>query len=108
MFLECLHCAELQGKNAFTWVPNIHVYNIKNAYKYKKEKTVRHPLTKYHKSIITTKPAITVTLKTTRTLGKTQVCEYVPGKSNLHLLSPRTRRGIEDVMCQSQIDWCLK
>ena len=52
----------------------------------RKEITVRHPLISNQLSINTTKPGIHVTPKTTRTLEKVQVCEYVPGKSKLHLL----------------------
>ena len=48
-------------------------------------------------SIIMTKPGIDVTFKTTRILGKTQVCEYVPRKSKLHLLWPLTRCGIKNI-----------
>ena len=70
---------------------------------YMEGNTVRHPLIKYHQSIIIIMPAINVTLKTTRTLGNTPVCEYVPGKSKLHLLWPRTRRGINSIT--SQIRW---
>ena len=28
---------------------------------------------------------------------ETQVCEYVPRKSKLHLMRPRTRRGIKSI-----------
>ena len=42
-------------------------------------------------------PGENVTFKTTRTLGKTQECEYVPGKSKLHLVWPRNRREIKIV-----------
>ena len=45
----------------------------------RKEITVRHSLIQNQKS------GINITLKTTRTVGKTQVCEYDPGKSKLHL-----------------------
>ena len=41
------------------------------------------------------KPGLIVTLKTTRTLGKTQVCEQVHEKNKLHLLWTRIRRGIK-------------
>ena len=44
-----------------------------------------------------TKPGINVTLKTTRTLGETQVCEKVPGKSKLRMLWSCTRRGIKNI-----------
>ena len=54
----------------------------------RKKITVRNPLIKYHLSIIMTKPRINVTRKTTRTLAKTQVCEYVSGKSKLHMMWP--------------------
>ena len=50
-----------------------------------------------------TKPRINVTLKTTQTLGKIQVCEYVPLKSKPHLLWPSKRRGIK--IKTSHIRW---
>ena len=42
-----------------------------------------------------TKPGINVTLNTTRALGKTQVCEYVPGKSikNQPVISSEVKSG---------------
>ena len=58
---------------------NIYIVDTLLIPRIRKQMTVRHSFIKYYLAIITTHPLITVKLKTTRTFGKTQLCEKVPG-----------------------------
>ena len=78
LFMKCVLVSSSTKNFACLNDTNTRICDRKVSFIYRsirKEITVRRPLIKYHKSIITTKPRINVTLKTTRTLGKTQVWE---------------------------------